>query len=69
MSGGARLARERPQIVVIRQGGDHGCLITVLLLIVAWPLAILYWVLRLAIWLVGTILDWLTLGPLRRRRD
>ena len=60
--------RERPQIVVIHQGGDHGCLITILLLIVAWPLAILYWILRLMVWLAGTIVDWLTLGPLRRRR-
>jgi hypothetical protein len=61
------LPKERPQIVVIRQGGDHGCLITILLLIIAWPLAILYWLLRLAIWFVGTLFDWLTLGPLRRR--
>ena len=48
---------------MIRQGGDHGCLITILLLIVAWPLAIVYWILRLIVWLVGAIVDWLTLGP------
>lgn len=62
------MARERPQIIVVRQGGDHGCLITVLLLIVAWPLAIVYWILRLIAWGVGSTLDWLTGGPLRRRR-
>ena len=61
-------SRERPQIIVIRQGGDHGCLITILLLIVAWPLAIVYWILRLVVWLAGMIGDWLTLGPFRRRR-
>ncbi len=62
------MARERPKVIVIRQGGDHGCLITVLLLIVAWPLAILYWLLRLLVWIVGSTFDWLTGGPLRRRR-
>ncbi|HEY5629672.1 MAG TPA: hypothetical protein VIR16_09195 [Candidatus Limnocylindrales bacterium] len=62
------MARERPQVVVIRQGGDHGCLITILLLIIAWPLAILYWLLRLLAWMVGTALDWLTGGPFRRMR-
>lgn len=62
------MTRERPQIVVVRQGGDHGCLITILLLIVAWPLAIVYWLVRLCIWFVGTVVDWLTLGPVRRRR-
>lgn len=62
------MARERPQVVVIRQGGDHGCLITILLLIIAWPLAILYWLLRLLAWMVGTALDWLTGGPIRRMR-
>ena len=45
-----------------------GCLITILLLIIAWPLAILYWLLRLLAWMVGTAFDWLTGGPLRRRR-
>jgi hypothetical protein len=62
------MSRERPQIVVVQRGGDHGCLITILLLIVAWPLAILYWLLRLVGWVVGTAVDVLTLGPLRRRR-
>jgi hypothetical protein len=52
------MGSERPQIVVVRQGGDHGCLITILLLIVAWPLAIVYWILRLMAWGVGVI--WLT---------
>jgi hypothetical protein len=62
------MARERPQVIVIRRDGDHGCLVTILLLIVAWPLAILYWLLRLMAWIVGSTLDWLTGGPLRRRR-
>ena len=62
------MGRERPQIVVVRQGGDHGCLITILLLIVAWPLAIVYWMLRLMAWGVGVMVDWLTFGPARRRR-
>ena len=62
------MTRERPHVIVVRQGGDHGCLITILLLIVAWPLAILYWLLRLLAWLVGSLVDWLTGGPLRRRR-
>jgi len=61
------MAWERPQVIVIRQGGDHGCLITILLLIVAWPLAILYWLLRLLAWIVGSTFDWRTGGPLRRR--
>lgn len=61
------MARERPQVIVIRRG-DHGCLITILLLIVAWPLAILYWLLRLMAWIVGSAFDVLTGGPLRRRR-
>ncbi len=60
--------RERPQIIVVRRGGDHGCLFTILLLIVAWPLAIVYWILRLLAWVVGVAVDWLTGGPLRRRR-
>jgi hypothetical protein len=55
-------------VIVIRRDGDHGCLITILLLIVAWPLAILYWLLRLMAWIVGSTFDWLTGGPLRRRR-
>lgn len=62
------MGRERPQVVVIRTGDDHGCLITILLVIVAWPLAIVYWILRLMAWAVGTVVDWLTLGPVRRRR-
>jgi hypothetical protein len=62
------VGRERPQIVVVRRGGDHGCLITILLLLIAWPLAMVYWILRLMAWIVGSIVDWLTLGPLRRRR-
>jgi hypothetical protein len=60
------MARERPQVIVIRQGGDHGCLISILL-IVAWPLANLYWLLRLMAWIVGSTFDWRTGGPLRRR--
>jgi hypothetical protein len=59
--------RERPQIIVIHQKSDHGCLITLILLIVAWPLAILYWIVRLLGWLIGSAVDLLTLGPLRRR--
>lgn len=58
---------ERPRIVVVRHD-DHGCLITLLLLIVAWPLAIVYWLIRIVWWLIATALDWLTIGPLRRRR-
>jgi len=60
--------RERPQVIVVHRDHDHGCLITVLLLIFAWPLAIVYWLVRLVAWAVGTTIDWLTLGPLRRRR-
>jgi hypothetical protein len=62
------MGNERPQVIVVRKSGDHGCLITLLLLIVAWPLAIVYWILRLMAWAVGTTVDWLTLGPVRRRR-
>jgi hypothetical protein len=58
--------QERPQIIVVKQG-DHGCLITILLLIIAWPLAILYWILRLIAWAIGAVIDWITLGPIRRR--
>jgi len=36
--------------------------------VLAWPLAIVYWILRLMAWVVGVIVDWLTLGPVRRRR-
>ncbi len=59
--------RERPQVIVVRRGGDHGCLITLLLIIIAWPLAIVYWIVRLLWWLVASVIDWLTLGPIRRR--
>lgn len=62
------MGKEHPQIVVVHRGGDHGCLITILLLVIAWPLAIVYWILRLMAWVVGVIVDWLTLGPARRRR-
>lgn len=58
---------ERPRVIVVQRGGDHGCLITLILLIVAWPLAILYWLVRLAVWGLGSLVDLLTLGPLRRR--
>ena len=61
------MARERPQVIVIRRDGDHGCLITILLLIVTWPLVILYWLLQLMAWIVGSTFDWRTGGPLRRR--
>ena len=60
------MKREAPRIVVVKHEG-HGCLITILLVIIAWPLAILYWLLRLLFWAIGTVLDWLTLGPFRRR--
>ena len=62
------MGRERPRVVVVRQGGDHGCLVTILLLVIAWTLAIVYWMLRFMAWVVGVIVDWLTLGPARRRR-
>lgn len=61
------MSRERPQIVVVKQGDGHGCIITLLLLIIAWPLAIAYWLVRLVWWVIATAIDWLTLGPLRRR--
>jgi len=57
----------RPQVIIVKRG-DHGCIITVILLIIAWPLAILYWLARLLTWALGALLDWLTLGFLRRRR-
>jgi hypothetical protein len=63
-----RTERERPQIIVIHQKSDHGCLITLILLIVAWPLAILYWIVRLIGWFLGSAVDLITLGPLRRWR-
>ena len=62
------MPRERPQVVVV-QRHDHGCIITLLLLIIAWPLAIVYWLVRMVWWLVASAVDWLTLGPLRRRRQ
>lgn len=61
------MPRERPQIVVVHRD-DHGCLITLLLLLIAWPLAILYWLVRMVWWVVTTAIDWLTLGPIRRLR-
>ena len=63
------MARERPHVIVVNKGGGHGCIITVILLIVAWPLAILYWLARMAGWLIGTAIDWLTGGPWRRRNQ
>ncbi|HEY8869866.1 MAG TPA: hypothetical protein VIM30_10790 [Candidatus Limnocylindrales bacterium] len=62
------MPRERPPIIVVERSHDHGCIITLLLLIIAWPLAILYWLVRTVWWLIATAIDWLTLGPLRRRR-
>lgn len=62
------MSRERPKIIVVQQGGGHGCIITVILLLIAWPLAIAYWFVRLIGWAIGATVDWLTLGPLRRRR-
>lgn len=59
---------ERPKVIVVKQGGDHGCVITVILLIIAWPLAILYWVVRMLKWAIWSAIDWLTAGPVRRRR-
>ncbi len=63
------MAREPPQIIVVHKSDSHGCLITILLLIVAWPLAIVYWILRLMAWAVGSTVDLLTGGPFRRRRQ
>ena len=63
------MTRERPRTIVIREGGDHGCLITVLLLIVAWPLAVVYVIARTVLWALRAAFDWLTLGPLRRLRS
>jgi hypothetical protein len=62
------MGRERPQVIVVKQGGGHGCIITVLPLLVAWPLAIVYWLARMIKWAIGALVDWLTGGPLRRRR-
>jgi hypothetical protein len=59
---------ERPKVIVVKQGGHHGCVITVILLIIAWPLAILYWVVRMLKWAIWSGIDWLTAGPVRRRR-
>lgn len=59
---------ERPRVIVVKQGGGHGCVITVILVIIVWPLAILYWVARMAKWAIWSAIDWLTAGPLRRRR-
>ena len=62
------MARERPQVIVIKQGGGHGCVITVILILLFWPLAIVYWLLRMIGWALGSTIDWLTAGPFRRRR-
>jgi hypothetical protein len=62
------MRRERPTIVIVQRRDDHGCLITLLLLIIAWPLAILYWLWRMVWFVFATAIDWLTLGPLRRHR-
>ena len=62
------MSRERPKVIVVKQGGGHGCIITVILLLIAWPLAILYWLVRTVAWAIGAAIDWLTAGPLRRRR-
>ena len=61
------MTRERPKVIVVREGGGHGCVITVILLLIAWPLAILYWLARVIGWMIGSAIDWLTAGPLRRR--
>jgi hypothetical protein len=61
------MGRERPQVIVVKKGGGHGCIITLILLIVAWPLAILYWLARMAGWVIGSAIDWLLAGPWRRR--
>lgn len=61
------MPRERPAIIVVKRSEGHGCLITLLLIIIAWPLAIAYWLIRMIAWLFSTAIDWLTLGPLRRR--
>ena len=62
------MTRGRPRVVVIKQGGGHGCIITLILLIIAWPLAVLYWLARIVTWAIGSALDWITLGVFRRRR-
>jgi hypothetical protein len=62
------MRNERPRVIVDRRGDGHGCIITIILLIIAWPLAILYWLARLLVWALRAILDLLTLGFLRRRR-
>ena len=61
------MKRDVPRIVVVKHD-DHGCLITILLVIIAWPLAIVYWLVRFLVWAIETGVDWLTLGPIRRRR-
>jgi len=62
------MTRERPKVVVIQRGGGHGCISTVVLLILAWPLAVLYWLARLATWVIGKALDRVTSGLWRRRQ-
>lgn len=59
---------EPPTQVIVKKGDDHGCIITLLLTIIAWPLAVLYLVIRAVKWVIRIGIDLLTLGPLRRRR-
>ncbi len=61
------MSKDEPQVIVVEKHEDHGCIITLLLLIIAWPLAIVYWIARFLKWLITAPVDWLTLGPLRRR--
>lgn len=61
------MTRQRPIIVV--QKSSHTGLISAILVIFAWPLALVYWLYKITLWLVGTTIDWLTLGPIRRRRQ
>lgn len=60
------MSRERPEVIVIERRSDHGCVITVILLLIAWPLAIVYWLARMIKWMFGSAIDWLTVGPIRR---
>jgi hypothetical protein len=62
------MTRERPRVVVVKRSDHHGCLLTLILLVLAWPLAIAYWLVRILAWIIGTAIDWITLGPVRRRR-
>jgi hypothetical protein len=60
------MSDDRPKVIVIDKHDDHGCLITILLALIAWPLALIYALFRIVRWAIGTTIDWLTLGPLRR---